>query len=150
MNTIIKLMSHGFQNPDVALFLSRAVVGIFFTMSGMNKLFVASRHQSLVNNLTKNGIKPLAFMSYWVPFWEFASGIMVTIGLLAPFNAGVLLIICIVACTCELRERVAAYKPINTADEIADYLYIQDVLYMALLAVVIFAGSGRYSVDALI
>lgn len=150
MSMILELMSHGLQSPNGALLLSRLCVGVFFTMSGMNKLFVASRHQSLVNNLTKNKIKPLTFMSWFVPFWEFASGIGVTIGFLAPFNAGVLMIICIVACTCELKARVAAYKPINKADEIADYLYIQDVLYMALLAVVILAGSGKYSIDALI
>lgn len=142
--------SHGFSAHDVALAFIRTGVGVFFAISGYNKLFHKERHAALRANLVKNKIPHVHIMEWWVPFWEFASGLMLAIGLLSAFNAGVLIIICVVACCCEAPKKVAAYKPINRSDAIADYLYLPEVLYIFMLAVNVLAGTGRYSVDALI
>jgi putative oxidoreductase len=147
MMQFIQWLIYGFNAPDVALFVTRATVGIFFAISGFNKLFNPARHQSLVNNLTGNHIPDVKLMQWFVPFWEFTGGLMLAIGLATVFSAGVLLIICLVACECESAKRVEAYKPINAGDKVADYLYLQEILYMALLAVNVLAGSGKYSVD---
>lgn len=153
MPGILDLMAHGLAAvdtqlaQDVALAVARISVGVFFAISGGNKLFVASRHASLRANLTKNGIPAVPFMEWWVPFWEFVSGAMLAVGLLSAFSAGVLAIICVVAICCESSRRVEAFKPINRADRVADYLYLQEVLYLVLLVVTMIAGTGRYSLD---
>ncbi len=148
--TIQNIFFSGFASHDAALFIVRFSVGLFFAISGYNKLFNAGRHASLTANLQRNGIPFVPFMCYWVPFWEFTSGAMMAIGFLSIFNASVLMIICIVAALCEAPKRVAAYAPINAGDKVADYLYLQEILYMILLAVTILAGSGRYSVDSVV
>lgn len=156
MPGILDLMAHGLAAidsglaKDVALAIARMSVGVFFAISGANKLFVAQRHASLRANLTKNGIPAVPFMEWWVPFWEFSSGVMLAVGLLSAFSAGVLAIICLVALCCEGPRRVAAYSPINGPDKVADYLYLQEVLYLVLLAVNIVAGTGRFSLDHLL
>ena len=42
------------------------------------------------------------------------------------------------------------YKPIDEADRIDDWLYLPEVLYAFMLIVVIAAGAGPYSFDALV
>lgn len=142
--------AHGFAVPDIALALIRIGAGVFFTMSGFNKLFNEGRHASLRETLVKDNIPCVFIMEWWVPFWEFTAGLMLTIGLLSAFSAGVLIVICLVAVLCEASKRVAEYKPINRGDAIADYLYLPEVLYIFMLAVSVLAGTGKFSVDALI
>jgi hypothetical protein len=42
------------------------------------------------------------------------------------------------------------YKPIDEADRIDDWLYLPEVLYAFMLIMVVSAGAGPYSLDALI
>lgn len=147
---LIHIAAHGFDATDAALALVRIGTGTFFAISGFNKLFNASRHEALTNNLRKNGIPAIPFMRWWVPGWEFLSGVWLAIGFLTAFNAGVLVIICMVACMCEAKAKVESYKPINAGDRLADYLYLPEVLYLLLLAVNLLAGTGKYSLDAII
>lgn len=147
---IIHIAAHGLLAPDAALALTRLCVGTFFAISGFNKLFNVGRHNSLTANLRKNHIPALGIMQWFVPGWEFASGLMLALGFLSAFNAAVLMIICIVACCCEAKAKVAAYHPINRGDWVADWLYLPEVLYLFLLAVIVLAGTGQYSIDALI
>ncbi len=150
MFQLMEWLVYGFNAPDMALFITRVSVGVFFAISGFNKLFNPARHESLKNNLTANKIPNIPLMQWFVPFWELTSGALIAIGFATVFNAGVLIIICLVAFCCEGPRRVAAYKPINAGDTVADYLYLQEVLYILLLAVNVLAGSGKYSVDSLI
>lgn len=147
MIQIMQWLVYGFNAPDMALLVTRVSVGVFFAISGFNKLFNSARHQSLVNNLKGNNIPDVKDMQWFVPFWELTSGVMIALGFATVFNAGVLLIICAVACCCESSRRVEAYKPINAGDRLADYLYLQEILYMVLLSVNVLAGSGKYSID---
>ena len=48
------------------------------------------------------------------------------------------------------RQRLKTFKPINEADRIDDWLYLPETLYAFMLIVVISAGAGPYSVDAVI
>lgn len=142
--------SHGFGLHDLGLAIVRVAVGVFFLLSGYHKLFNRERHATFVRTLQENRIPCIGFNQWWVPCWEFAGGLMLTIGLLTAFNASVLLIICLIACKCEASRKVASYKPIDKADAIDDYLYVPEVLYVVMLLVTIFAGTGDYSLDALI
>jgi hypothetical protein len=48
------------------------------------------------------------------------------------------------------RQRIKAYKPIDEADRIDDWLYLPETLYAFMLIMVISAGAGPYSLDAVI
>ena len=74
----------------------------------------------------------------------------VLIGLLAPLAALGLLIIILVAMATSGRQRIKLYKPINQADRIDDWLYLPETLYAFMLIMVISAGAGPCSLDALI
>jgi hypothetical protein len=46
------------------------------------------------------------------------------------------------------RQRIKAYKPIDEADRIDDWLYLPETLYAFMLILVVSAGAGPYSLDA--
>lgn len=144
----LQIAAHGAGATDFALALVRVGTGMFFMLSGFNKLFNAGRHAAIVETFKKDHVPFIAFNQWWVPSWEFAAGLLMVVGLFSAFAAAVLIIICAVACYCEAKERVAAYAPINGGDRIADYLYLPEVLYVLLLSVNVLAGTGRFSLDA--
>ena len=85
-----------------------------------------------------------------MPTIEFSAGGAVVIGLLAPLAALGLLVIILVAIVTSGRQRIKDYKPIDEADRIDDWLYLPEVLYAFMLIVVVSAGAGPYSLDALV
>jgi putative oxidoreductase len=78
------------------------------------------------------------------------AGAAVVIGLLAPLAALGLLVVILVAIVTSGPQRIGVYKPIDEADRIDDWLYLPEVLYAFMLIMVVSAGAGPYSLDALI
>ena len=150
MNELFAAAAHGFGMHDVALALVRAAVGVFFAIAGFHKLFNKARHARLVQTLLEDRVPFPRFFQWWVPAWELLAGAMLAVGFLTAFSAAVLAIVCLVACFCEAREKVRSYGPINLADTIDDYLYLPEVLYLVMLAVSVLAGTGKYSLDAIL
>jgi len=147
---MIELLFKGVGWTDVALCLNRVAVGTFFAVSGYHKLFNMQRHRLFVDELTGLRVPAVRFNQWWVPGVEFLAGAAVVIGLLAPLAALGLLIIILIAMLTSGRQRLIAYKPIDEADRIDDWLYLPETLYAFMLLLVISAGAGRYSVDILI
>jgi uncharacterized membrane protein YphA (DoxX/SURF4 family) len=85
-----------------------------------------------------------------VPLVEFTAGGGVLIGLLAPVAALGLLVLILVAIATSDQQRIKLYKPIDEADRIDDWLYLPETLYAVMLIVVVSAGAGPHSLDALI
>jgi uncharacterized membrane protein YphA (DoxX/SURF4 family) len=73
-----------------------------------------------------------------------------SIGLLAPLAALGLLVIILVAVATSRRQRIELYKPIDESDRIDDWLYLPETLYAFMMIIVVSAGAGPYSFDALI
>ena len=144
------LLFNGVGWTDVALTINRIAVGAFFMLSGYHKLFNAQRHRTFVDELKGLGVPAVGFNQWWVPTIEFAAGGAVLIGLLAPLAALGLLVIILIAIATSGRQRIKLYKPIDEADRIDDWLYLPETLYAVLLIVVVSAGAGPYSLDALI
>jgi putative oxidoreductase len=144
------LLFLGLGWTSVALTLNRIAVGAFFMLSGFHKLFNADRHRTVVDELKALGVPAVGFNQWWVPLVEFSAGSAVLIGLLAPLAALGLLVIIIIAIATSGRQRMKLYKPIDEADRIDDFLYLPEVLYAFMLILVISAGAGPYSLDALI
>lgn len=150
MEQFVEWAMHGLNAPDLGISIMRFVFGMFFFLSGANKLLVAERHAALVRTLEQDGVPKVKFMQWWVPGWEFAAGMMLMLGILSSFSATVLLIICAVACCCEARQRVEAYKPINAADRVDDYLYLPEFIYLIGLLGIALSGGGAYGFDAML
>jgi putative oxidoreductase len=64
------------------ILLARVSLGIFFAISGGNKLFVTSRTRQMYETLAAAGIPFPHFMTYFVSSVEFISGCLLVIGLL--------------------------------------------------------------------
>ena len=147
---MIDLLFGGVGWTDLAITLNRIAVGAFFMLSGYHKLFNVERHRTFVDELKGLGVPAVGFNQWWVPLIEFTAGGGVVIGLLAPLAALGLLVVILIAGATSGRQRIKLYKPIDEADRIDDWLYLPETLYTFMLILVISAGAGPYSVDALI
>lgn len=148
--SILHLLSSGAADSDMALAAVRVSVGVFFALSGYHKLFNRDRHAGFVDTLKADHVPVLRFNEWFVPCVELGAGIAVAAGFLAAGASLMLLAICIVACMAEASGKVEAFKPIDEADRIDDWLYLPEVLYALMLFAVICAGPGAYSLDHLI
>ena len=147
---MIDILFNGVGWTDIALTLNRIAVGMFFMLSGYHKLFNPQRHRELADELKSLGVHAVGFNQWWVPTVEFTAGSAVVIGLLAPLAALGLLVITLVAIVTSGPQRIKLNKPIDEADRIDDWLYLPEILYAFLLIMVVSAGAGPYSLDALI
>jgi uncharacterized membrane protein YphA (DoxX/SURF4 family) len=147
---MMHLLFTGLGWTDVAMTLNRIAIGAFFMLSGYHKLFNAERHRTIVEELTALGVPAIGFNQWWVPLVEFSAGGAVFVGLLAPLAALGLLVIILVAIATTGRARITLDKPIDEADRIDDWLFLPETLYAFMLIIVISAGAGPYSLDALI
>ena len=146
----MNLLFDGVGWTDIALSLNRIAVGALFMFSGYHKLFNAERHRSLVDELKALGVPAVGFNEWWVPTVEFTAGGAVLFGFLAPLAALGLLVIILVALATSGRQRIKLYKPLDEADRIDDWLNLPETLYAFMLIVVISAGAGPHSLDAVI
>jgi uncharacterized membrane protein YphA (DoxX/SURF4 family) len=147
---MIDILFNGVGWTDTALTLNRIAVGAFFMLSGYHKLFNAERHRLIADELKALGVHAVGFNQWWVPLVEFSAGGAVLIGLLAPLAALGLLVITVVAISTSGRQRIKLYKTIDEADRIADWLYLPETLYAFMLIIIVSAGAGPYSLDAVI
>src|SRR5271155_3343180 len=147
---MMDLLFNGVGWTDIALTLNRIAVGMFFMLSGYHKLFNAERHRSFVDELKSLGVHAVGFNQWWVPSVEFSAGGAVLVGFLTPLAALGLLFLILVAIATSGRQRIKLYKPIDEADRIDDWLYLPETLYAVMLIVVVSAGAGPYSLDAVI
>jgi putative oxidoreductase len=149
-STMMDILFNGVGWTDIALALNRIAVGMFFMLSGYHKLFNAERHRMLVDELRGLGVPAVGINQWWVPTVEFTAGGAVVIGFLAPLAALGLLVIILVAIATSGRQRIKVFKPIDEADRIDDWLYLPETLYAFMLILVVSAGAGPYSLDAVI
>jgi len=147
---MMDLLFVGVGWTGLAITLNRIAVGAFFMLSGYHKLFNPDRHRTVVDELKALGVPAVGFNQWWVPLIEFCAGSAVLVGLLAPLAALGLLVIILVAMATSGRQRIKLFKPIDEADRVDDWLYLPETLYAFMLIMVVCAGAGPYSFDALI
>ncbi|HUO01157.1 MAG TPA: DoxX family membrane protein [Rhizomicrobium sp.] len=147
---VTDLLFFGVGWTEIAITPNRIAIGAFFMFSGYHKLFNAERHRVVVDELKALGLHAVGFNQWWVPLVEFSAGTAVFIGLLAPLAALGLLFIILVAIATSGRQRMKLYKPIDEADRIDDWLYLPETLYAFMLLIIISAGAGPYSLDAVV
>jgi putative oxidoreductase len=127
------------------ILLARVSLGVFFAISGGNKLFVPSRTRQMYETLAGAGIPSPHFMTYFVSSVEFISGCLLVIGLLTSLCCAALIIQMIVAiATVQIATIPAGLSFLNWLD---DLLYLPEAMYIIILIWLICSGPGTISVD---
>jgi uncharacterized membrane protein YphA (DoxX/SURF4 family) len=150
VTAILALITQGAQAPNAAFTLNRVVLGAFFAISGYHKLFNPARHGILTRTLQDDGVHAVRVMKWLLPGAEFSGGFALLIGFLSVVAAFGLFVICIGALALDAVKRISAWQPIDRADWLSDLLYVPEGLYCIGLTVVMLAGPGPWSVDAII
>ncbi len=128
-----------------AIVLIRVSLGLFFAISGANKLFAGGK-KTVYETLVKAKIPFPYPMAYFVSGVEFVCGSLLTVGFLSSPACVVLLIDMIVAVLINtLSTLPKGLSPLKWLD---DFLYLPEVLYVLFFIWLICSGPGKFSVDS--
>ena len=128
-----------------AILLVRVSLGLFFAISGANKLLVAGGMKAIYETLVKAKVPFPHQTAYFVSGVEFVCGSLLTVGFLSSL-AGVALLIdmTVATLTNALSTMPKGLSPVNWLD---DFLYLPEVLYVLFFIWLICSGPGKFSVD---
>ncbi len=128
-----------------AILLVRIALGLFFAISGANKLFVAGGTQPVYETLVKANIPFPRQTALFVAGVEFVCGSLLVVGFLSSAASAALLIDMTVATvTNSLSTLPKGLSPLSWLD---DLLYLPEVLYVLFFMWLICSGPGKFSVD---
>jgi len=128
-----------------AILLVRVSIGLFFAISGANKLFVAGGTKPVYDTLVKANIPFPRQTAYFVAGVEFVCGSLVATGFLSSPASFALLIDMVVA---TLTEAISTLpKGLSPLSWLDDFLYLPEVLYVLFFIWLICSGPGKFSVD---
>jgi putative oxidoreductase len=144
-----RLVQFALQGSSVleqyAILLVRVSIGLFFAISGGNKLFVAGGTKPVYETLVKAKVPFPHQTAYFVASVEFVGGSLVALGFLSTPACGALLIDMTVATlTSAVSTLPKGLSPLGWLD---DFLYLPEVLYVLFFIWLICAGPGKFSVD---
>ena len=133
------------DSEQYAILLVRVSIGLFFAISGANKLFVAGGTKPVYGTLVQAKIPFPRQTAYFVAGVEFVCGSLVALGFVSSVACAALLIDMIVATlTSALSTLPKGLSPLSWLD---DVLYLPEVLYVLFFIWLICSGPGKFSVD---
>ena len=128
-----------------AILLVRISIGLFFAISGANKLFVTGGTKPVYDTLVKAKIPFPRQTAYFVAGVEFVCGCLLALGFLSS-TAGMALLIDMIVAT--LTEAVSTLpKGLSPLSWLDDFLHLPEVLYVLFFIWLICSGPGKFSVD---
>ena len=128
-----------------AILLVRVAIGLFFAISGANKLFVAGGTKPVYDTLVKAKVPFPHLMAYFVSGVEFAGGSLLTVGFLSsPAFAALMIDMVVATLTSALATLPKGLSPLRWLD---DLLYLPEVLYVLFFIWLICSGPGKFSAD---
>jgi putative oxidoreductase len=128
-----------------AILLVRVSLGLFFAISGANKLFVAASKQTMYETLVKAKVPFPRQTAYFVSTVEFVGGSLLAVGFLSiPACIALLVDMLVAILTTKLSAMPKGLSPLNWLD---DFLYLPEVLYVLSFIWLICSGPGKFSVD---
>ncbi len=128
-----------------AILLVRVSLGLFFAISGANKLFVAASKQTMYETLVKAKVPFPRQTAYFVSTVEFVGGSLLAVGFLSiPACIALLVDMLVATLTTRFPSMPKTLSPLNWLD---DFLYLPEVLYALFFVWLICSGPGRFSVD---
>ncbi len=150
ISQLIKFMFTGDRKFEwLPIFVARFSLGLFFAVSGYNKLFVSEKHADLIHLMAEIGLPFPEFMALFLAAVEFFGGIFLMLGLFSSICAVALTIAMIVAIiTVEIDAIIP--KGIGFFDWMSWFLYLPQVMYVILFVWLIITGPGKLSLDYLL
>ena len=128
-----------------AILLVRVSIGLFFAISGANKLFVAGGTKPVYETLVKAKVPFPRQTAYFVATVEFLGGTLVTLGFLSSPACVALMVDMIVA---TLTEAISTMpKGLSPLSWLDDFLYLPEVLYVLFFVWLVCSGPGKFSID---
>jgi len=128
-----------------AILLVRVSIGLFFAISGANKLFVAGGTKPVYETLVQAKVPFPHLMAYFVSGVEFVGGSLVTVGFLAsPASVALLIDMIVATLTSAVFTLPKGLSPLSWLD---DFLYLPEVLYVLFFFWLICSGPGKFSAD---
>ncbi len=149
LQRLIQFVLQGSHDLEAyAILLVRIALGLFFAISGANKLFVPQRTQVMYETLVAAHVPLPRLMVYFVSGVELVGGCLLIVGLLTTLASIALLGDMVTAIlTTNLAALPKVNSPLNWLD---NFLYLPEVLYVLFFVWLICSGPGRFSVDSLI
>ena len=130
---------------EFAILLVRIALGLFFAISGANKLFVPKQTRVMYETLVAAHVPLPHLMTYFVSSVEFIGGCLLIVGLLTSLASVALLGDMLTAIlTAKLATLPKVDSPLNWLD---NFLYLPEALYVLMFVWLICSGPGRFSVD---
>ena len=128
-----------------AILLVRVSIGLFFAISGANKLFVTGGTRRVYETLVQAKVPFPHQMAYFVSSVEFVGGSLVTLGFLStPACVALLIDMTVATLTTAVKTLPKGLSTLNWVD---DFLYLPEVLYVLFFIWLICSGPGKFSVD---
>jgi putative oxidoreductase len=128
-----------------AILLVRFSIGLFFAISGANKLFVAGGTKPVYDTLVQAKVPFPQQTAYFVSGVEFVGGSLVAVGFLSsPASAALLIDMTVAIVTNAISTLPKGLSPLRWLD---DFLYLPEVLYVLFFIWLICSGPGKFSVD---
>ncbi len=128
-----------------AILLVRVSIGLFFAISGGNKLFVAGGTKPVYETLVRAKVPFPVQTAYFVAGVEFICGSLLALGFLSsPACVALLIDMTVATLTSSLSTLPKGLSPLNWLD---DFLYLPEVLYVLFFIWLICSGPGKFSVD---
>jgi putative oxidoreductase len=128
-----------------AILLVRVSIGLFFAISGGNKLFSAGGTKQVYDTLVAAKVPFPRQTAYFVATVEFVCGSMVAVGFLSSPACAALMIDMIVAILTNTLATVP--KGLSSLNWLDDVLYLPEVLYVLFFIWLICCGPGKFSAD---
>jgi putative oxidoreductase len=128
-----------------AILVVRLSIGLFFAISGAQKLFVAGGTKPVYETLVKAKVPFPRQTAYFVSGVEFVCGSLVAVGFLSSPSSVALLIDMTVATLTEALSTLP--KGLSPLARLDDFLYLPEVLYVLFFIWLICSGPGKFSVD---
>ena len=128
-----------------AILLVRVSIGLFFAISGANKLFVAGGTKPVYETLVQAKVPFPHQTAYFVSGVEFVAGSLITVGFFSsPASVALLIDMIVATLTSAISTIPKGLSPLSWLD---DLLYLPEVLYVLFFIWLICSGPGRFSVD---
>ena len=133
------------DREQYAILLVRVSIGLFFAISGANKLFSPGGTKPVYETLVQAKIPFPRQTAYFVSGVEFVCGSMVAVGLLSsPANIALLVDMTVAALTSAVKTLPKGLSPLSWLD---DFLYLPEVLYVLFFIWLVCSGPGKFSAD---
>src|SRR5271166_5572510 len=128
-----------------AILLVRISIGLFFAISGGNKLFSAGGIKPVYDTLVAAKIPFPRQTAYFVAGVEFVCGSLLTVGFLSsPANVALMIDMIVAILTNTLATVPKGLSRLNWLDDVR---YLPEVLYVLFFIWLICSGPGKFSVD---